>query len=1236
MTGIFLSYNKRLIFGLLIFFGFGGIAMYSQTSLSGNLNQPHTNIVSISGPDRVIVGNVAGFAASDTILIIQMQGVKIVLSPYGNLWDILGVPGYHEFMIIQSVNNGTNEIIFRNNIINSYNLLGNIQVVRVPYYNSATVTGKLTCDPWDPVNGSGGVLALITGRMLKLNADIDVSGLGFTGGKDTIGDGICLLDNQPLFGQEYYPWSFTDAGYKGEGVANFTETSQPLVPNYTKGLGPNWNGGGGGNGRYSGGGGGANGGKGGTGGLEDQSICGAPWVGGTGGYVAKYNPNLMDRIFFGGGGGASTTSPTGSSSQGGNGGGIVIIVADTIMGNGGNIIANGEKGGSDTGLGGSGGGGAGGSIALYVKSYGSSPVKFSAQGGNGGDNPGTFGEGGGGGGGLLFISTALTGNVTDSLEGGKAGNYPASTASDGIIGEKRLNFMAVLNGFLYNSIRSSVTGDQVDSICSNVLPPKITGTVPVGGTPPYTFKWEKSNDAAFTTPNDLNNNSTDYTPTVVESATVWFRRIITDSSLPTALKDTSKAVQIIVQPEILNNLIVADPDTICFGSDPKIIKQGIPDLVLPSTYLRYIWQDSTVGGVWGAQLAAETVKEYDPNPSGGLTIDTWYRRIVISGRCKDKTAIAKFKVLDKITNNAFSQLFDTICFGGNTNLNTIAGLIGGLSTDYRYKWEQSSTGNTGTWTAIPGETNSVFDPDASVSLPVGDHFYRRIVFSGEQDACKDTTPKAARKVWPVITNNVIQADQTIGYDSIPSKLVQTVVPAGGAGISTYKYSWVKDTLGLPSAPGPNPSNQSDYQPPNLKWTVSFRRIINSSACTNTSNPVMIKVDSLIINVISLGNSALDTIYTGQVSSQVNGAIPTGGSAVASDGYAFKWYKSTAAVPTKNDWTVVTGSMTQFDPGVLTQSTWFRRDVSSPAVNPRATTQSNYIRVTVLPRIVNVNISANQAVCSGSRPQRLNGNAALSGGDGKYRFTWQDSTSGHDWQDIVSFVKVDSANYKPPALTFDAGYRRIVYSGKNDCGVEVSNIVKITVNPLPGTPDAGPDQSISSIGLTAKMNATPPLIGETGMWEVLEPNSATADNISEYNTMVRNLSLGANYFLWTVTTDIGNCKLSDSMRIILSKDFEPSAFSPNGDGINDQFVIEGLNLTEPNSAELTVVNSSGTEVFSTSNFNGETWTDWNGKNSKGVDLPEGTYYYMLKVITKDPVDNKNRVDKRKGFIILKRR
>ncbi len=396
-----------------------------------------------------------------------------------------------------------------------------------------------------------------------------------------------------------------------------------------------------------------------------------------------------------------------------------------------------------------------------------------------------------------------------------------------------------------------------------------------------------------------------------------------------------------------------------------------------------------------------------------------------------------------------------------------------------------------------------------------------------------------------------------------------------------------------------------------------------------SNPVLITVDTPITNSISIGNTNLDTIYTGQVSSLINGSVPTGGSAIVSDGYSFQWYQSTASVPTDADWTAISGTMTQYDPGVLTQSTWLRRDVSSPSINPRSTYRSNYLRVIVLPEIINADIQSDQEICYGTKPAQLNGNSQLSGGDGTYRFTWQDSTSTHTWQDIQGFVKISSADYGPPALISSTGYKRIVYSGKNDCGVEISNSIFITVDQLPGVPFAGPDQEVYSIDKAVQLDANPPLAGETGVWEVLDPNSGNISNPSDNSTRVTGLSRGDNYFLWTVITDIGNCQLSDTVKIALNNDFIPSGFSPNGDGINDKFIIEGVNLSGQKTAELKIVNGSGTEVFSTSNINGETWSDWDGKNTRGIDLPDGTYYYLFKLISG------GQVYKRTGFIILKR-
>jgi flagellar hook assembly protein FlgD len=68
-------------------------------------------------------------------------------------------------------------------------------------------------------------------------------------------------------------------------------------------------------------------------------------------------------------------------------------------------------------------------------------------------------------------------------------------------------------------------------------------------------------------------------------------------------------------------------------------------------------------------------------------------------------------------------------------------------------------------------------------------------------------------------------------------------------------------------------------------------------------------------------------------------------------------------------------------------------------------------------------------------------------------------------------------------------------------------------------------------------------------------------------------------------------------------------------------------------DLTILNGAGTVVFSTSNKNGnDEWVDWDGKNSKGIEFPEGTYYYLLKVSSGKV---SGRVSKRSGFIILKR-
>jgi gliding motility-associated-like protein len=1206
---------------LLILF-VSSTAVFSQKKLSGNLNQPKAHVVTI-GADRVTVNDVTGFNVSDTILLIQMQGVKILTATnvYGTLQGKAGEPGMNEFMIILSINGGTKEIVFRNNILKTYDPTGNIQIVRVPYFNSATITGKLSCDPWDPATKSGGVLALIVGRTLTLNADIDVSKLGFTGGKDTIGDGICRNTNESIYGLEYYPRSFRNAGFKGEGVANLTEFNLPLGANYSKGFGGNWTGGGGGNGRYSGGGGGSNRGAGGlSGGLEN---CTFGREGGNGGLKADH-PSLLDRIYMGGGGGASTASPTGSASNGGSGGGIVIIVADGIVENGGNILSDGGAGGSAVGLGGSGGGGAGGSIALSLNSYGTGALKFSVLGGNGGDNFSGFGEGSGGGGGLVYISAnTAPPNITNNLSGG------ASSVNNGGIGELRLGFQAILNGFLFNTISSSVTDNQVDSICSNVIPPKITGTIPVGGAGPYTYLWEKSYNQVTWLPLTNDPDPTNYTPTLIETATVWYRRTITDSS-PTPLVDISKPVKMIVQPAITANNIGKDT-TICHGQNPLPIG-SVPLNSTPSNgngIYRYKWLQNLTDSSWDTlQVASGSIingKGYDP-PS--LIQTTYYKRFVQSGRCIDYSSAVAITVLPGITGNSTIRSDSVICEGSIFPILTSTA-PGGGNLSYTYQWQDSVS----TWSPASGintNTNSTYSVDTS-KFPIVNNekrYFRRVVFSGPSNTCQSKSVPILLTRFHKIKNNSVQSDQTICSGDVPLTLSGvTASPTGGTGI--YTFLWEQSPNGTASWTNAiGTITTGNYGSPALLDSTWYRRTVYSGVykslpvCTNTSPSIVINVQpSIINNSISILGTGPDTIIcSGQKPNQIRKiGLPLGG---GNGIYATQWTVSSSSTGSYIDISGATGLT--FSEAALSSSAYYKLKVVSGKCN----SLSNIVTINVLPGISGFNIEPDQSICK-NLPLSPIGSVTPgpSGGDGTYRYKWQQNVTNGGWADITT--NGTSSSYSKSSISDPTQYRRYIYSGLRDCCHDTSNIVSIAILPLPAIPYPGPDTIIYSIEKIYHMKAHLPPAGETGNWDILNNGTGSINDPASYNTIIQNLSVGNNSFLWTVSK--GTCKLKDSVNIELLKNFIPQGFSPNGDAFNNTFVIEGLYLDD-NYVDLSIVNGAGTEVFKTSNRDNQTWTNWDGKNSNGIDLPQGTYYYMLKITSKK---SNGPVSRLSGFIVVKR-
>lgn len=70
---------------------------------------------------------------------------------------------------------------------------------------------------------------------------------------------------------------------------------------------------------------------------------------------------------------------------------------------------------------------------------------------------------------------------------------------------------------------------------------------------------------------------------------------------------------------------------------------------------------------------------------------------------------------------------------------------------------------------------------------------------------------------------------------------------------------------------------------------------------------------------------------------------------------------------------------------------------------------------------------------------------------------------------------------------------------------------------------------------------------------------------------------------------------------IDEDNIPNAFSPNGDGINDTWVIfRRVNERYPNN-KLTIYNRYGVEVYSMSGYD---------NSFDGANLPAATYYYVF--------------------------
>ncbi len=207
----------------------------------------------------------------------------------------------------------------------------------------------------------------------------------------------------------------------------------------------------------------------------------------------------------------------------------------------------------------------------------------------------------------------------------------------------------------------------------------------------------------------------------------------------------------------------------------------------------------------------------------------------------------------------------------------------------------------------------------------------------------------------------------------------------------------------------------------------------------------------------------------------------------------------------------------------------------------------------------------------------------------------------------------TAEYNTPAAA-TAGTYYIKATNAAQCFV----IMPVNVTVLdPPVAEAGSDQELEFSFITT-VSAIQQGPGETGTWSVYSGSGSFSDPAAPATTL-NELEVGENVFLWTVTN--GACPAStDTLRIIVRDLNAPTLITPNDDGINDNFILTGIEILSGN--ELIVFDRRGVVVFKDMDYK----NDWNGVDYNGRPLEDDTYFFVLKT---------GNYRQRSGFIVIRR-
>ncbi len=212
-----------------------------------------------------------------------------------------------------------------------------------------------------------------------------------------------------------------------------------------------------------------------------------------------------------------------------------------------------------------------------------------------------------------------------------------------------------------------------------------------------------------------------------------------------------------------------------------------------------------------------------------------------------------------------------------------------------------------------------------------------------------------------------------------------------------------------------------------------------------------------------------------------------------------------------------------------------------------------------------------------------------------------------WTNIFGAGTINAPNnYTSFVSDLFTGENQFVWTITNgNCPSNADTLI-VNSTEAPTIIDAGGNQDLCDTTDQIDLQAVQPDFG-TGMWSVIDGNGVIDHDTANAIT-VSGIDGNPNTIVWTISKEYCPDQ-SDTISInyyacIPFNPDIPTAFTPDGDGVNDTWIIPDLNKFYPD-CKVVIVNRWGNTIFESEGYT----QPWNGR-FKGKDLPFGSYFFVI--------------------------